>query len=85
MIWEILILTTILLVFLSLLKTALYGAPFVPTQKSVIRKALKLAHLKPGETLYDLGAGTGRVLVIGAKEFNAKVVGFEFSLLLFFI
>jgi SAM-dependent methyltransferase len=83
-IW-ILIPTILISIFLCLLKPALKGAPFVPTQKSIIRKALKLTNLKPGETLYDLGCGTGRVLVIGAKEFGARVVGFEFSLLLFLI
>ncbi len=72
-------------IFLFLLKPALQGAPFVPTPKSIIRKALKFANLKPGESLYDLGSGTGKVLVIGAKEFGAKVVGFEFSAFLFLI
>lgn len=85
MIWEILISIVIFTLFLSLLKPAFKGAPFVPTPKSIIRKALKFANLKPGETLYDLGSGTGRVLVIGAKEFKAKVVGFEFSTLLFLV
>lgn len=61
------------------------GVPFVPTQKSIIRKALKFANLKAGETLYDLGSGTGRVLVIGAKEFKARAIGFEFSTFLFLI
>ncbi len=59
------------------------GAPFVPTPKKIIRKALKTAHLKKNEKLYDLGCGTGRVLVIGAKEFGAKVTGVEYSIPLF--
>jgi cyclopropane fatty-acyl-phospholipid synthase-like methyltransferase len=33
--------------------------------------------LKPGETLYDLGSGDGRVLIIGAREFGASGVGIE--------
>jgi len=72
-------------VFLSFLKSALKGGPFVPAPKKVIREALKLANLKPGEILYDLGAGTGNVLIIGEKEFEARVVGFEFSPILFFL
>lgn len=75
----------IFLPLFSLIETAFRGAPFAPTPKSVIRKALKLANLKPGETLYDLGCGTGKVLIIGEKEFGAKVIGFEISPLLFFI
>ncbi len=54
-----------------------YGLPPTPTQPGRIRKALKLANLQPGETLYDLGAGDGRVLVIAAKEFGARAVGIE--------
>jgi len=54
-----------------------YGLPPTPTQPARIRKALKLANLQPGETLYDLGAGNGRVLVIAAKEFGARAVGIE--------
>jgi len=56
---------------------ALYGLPSVPTKQGRIRKALRLANLQPNETLYDLGAGDGRVLLIAAKEFNAKAVGIE--------
>lgn len=54
-----------------------YGLPPTPTQPGRIRKALKLANLQPGESLYDLGAGNGRVLVIAAKEFEAQAVGIE--------
>lgn len=40
---------------------------------------LELANLKPGETLYDLGAGDGRVLIAAASKFKAKAVGIEIS------
>jgi len=56
---------------------AFFGAPPRPTSHDRIRKALKLVDLQPGETLYDLGAGDGRVLLIAAKEFEAKAVGIE--------
>ncbi len=62
---------------------AFTGAPFLPTQKRVIRKALKLARLKPGEKLYDLGSGTGKVLIIAEKEFGAEAKGIEYSRPLF--
>jgi predicted RNA methylase len=38
---------------------------------------LKLAELRPGEVLFDLGAGDGRTLVIAAKTFGARAVGVE--------
>lgn len=56
---------------------ALYGLPSVPTKLERIRKALQLANLQAGETLYDLGAGDGRVLLLAASEFKAKAVGIE--------
>jgi cyclopropane fatty-acyl-phospholipid synthase-like methyltransferase len=62
---------------LWLIVPALYGVPWVPTREARIRKALQLAGLQPGETLYDLGAGDGRVLLMAAREFGAQAVGIE--------
>jgi len=59
----------------------LYGLPWVPTKKERIRKALRMANLKPDELLYDLGSGDGRVLFIAAQEFGARAVGIEASIL----
>jgi len=66
-----------LLVLLWILVPAFYGLPSKPTKPDRIRKALHLVDLKQNETLYDLGAGDGRVLLIAAKEFSAKAVGIE--------
>ena len=38
---------------------------------------LILAELKPGEVVYDLGSGDGRVVIMAAKEFGARAVGVE--------
>ena len=62
---------------LWLIVPALSGVPWVPTREKRIRRALELAELQPGETLYDLGAGDGRVLIMAAREFNAQAVGIE--------
>lgn len=62
---------------LWLIVPALYGVPWIPTRERRIRKALKMARLQPDETLYDLGAGDGRVLIMAAREFDAKGVGIE--------
>lgn len=67
----------ILLGGLWLVIPALYGVPWVPTRAKRIRKALQLAKLEAGETLYDLGAGDGRVLLMAVKEFGARAVGIE--------
>jgi hypothetical protein len=66
-----------ILALLWILVPALYRLPSIPTKPDRIRKALKLANLQSIETLYDLGAGDGRVLLIAAGEFGAKAVGIE--------
>ena len=66
-----------ILILLWILIPALYGLPPVPTKTDRIRNALLLVKLRPYETLYDLGAGDGRVLFIAAREFGARAVGIE--------
>jgi precorrin-6B methylase 2 len=67
----------LLLAILWVLVPPFYGPPSVPTRRDRIRRALQMADLQPGETLYDLGAGDGRVLVMAAREFGARAVGIE--------
>lgn len=55
----------------------MFIAPFVATPLPVARQMLIVAELKPGETVYDLGAGDGRVVIMAAQEFGAKAVGVE--------
>lgn len=57
------------------------GAPWVPTPFAAVRKMLEIAEVGPGDLVYDLGSGDGRVLVIAAREFGARVVGIELDLL----
>jgi SAM-dependent methyltransferase len=54
-------------------------APYVSTPMPAIDQMLDLAKLKPGETLYDLGCGDGRILVEAAVRYHAKAVGVEIS------
>ena len=54
-------------------------APYIPTPESVVDRMLESAHLKAGETLYDLGSGDGRVLIAAAQKYGAKAVGIELN------
>jgi protein-L-isoaspartate O-methyltransferase len=54
-------------------------APFVTSSVKIVDRMLELAHLKPGETLYDLGCGDGRILVSAAGKYKVKAVGVEIS------
>ena len=55
----------------------MFIAPFVPSPAQVIEYMLKLADLKAGEVLFDLGAGDGRTVMMAAKSFGARAVGVE--------
>jgi predicted RNA methylase len=52
-------------------------APYIPTPQVVVEKMLEAAHLKPGDVVYDLGAGDGRIVITAAQEFGARAVGVE--------
>ncbi len=78
------LLLIILLIILVLSGTAVYAgyraAPWVPTFKSDTKRFLRLADIKPGQKVYDLGCGDGRLVVAAAKA-GGQAVGFEISLL----
>ncbi len=54
--------------------------PFVPTNTKVVAAMLKLAAVKEGDTVYDLGCGDGRIVITAVKEFKAKRgLGIDFN------
>jgi tRNA G37 N-methylase Trm5 len=55
----------------------LFTVPFVPTPELVAKRMLTLAGTKPGELVYDLGAGDGRIVILAARSFGATAVGVE--------
>ena len=55
----------------------MFIAPFVATPLPVVRQMLTLAELKPGELIYDLGCGDGRVVITAVQEFGAQAIGVE--------
>src|SRR5436190_10901798 len=54
-------------------------APYIPSPQLVVDRILEAAQLRPGETLYDLGSGDGRIVITAAQKFKAKAVGVELS------
>jgi len=50
---------------------------FVPTPYEVVDEMLKLANVKKGDVLYDLGSGDGRIPVTAAKRFGIRAVGID--------
>lgn len=67
------------IIVIPTLYTMIKGAPFVPTQMPQVNRMLKEAKLKPGMTLYDLGAGDGRLVHKAAKEYEVHAIGYEYS------
>ncbi|HUA85083.1 MAG TPA: class I SAM-dependent methyltransferase [Bryobacteraceae bacterium] len=54
-------------------------APYVSSPVRVVDRMLELAKIKPGETLYDLGCGDGRILIAAVEQYKVKAVGVEIS------
>ncbi len=54
-----------------------YTEPYVPTPEDIIPKMLALASVRPGELVFDLGSGDGRMLIAAARDFHARGVGVE--------
>src|SRR5271154_1140634 len=54
-------------------------APYVVSPQEIVDRMLELADLRPGEKLYDLGSGDGRILITAVVRFKAKAVGVEIS------
>jgi len=54
-------------------------APYVASPQQIVDRMLEMADLKPGETVYDLGSGDGRILITAVQRYRAKAVGIEIS------
>jgi SAM-dependent methyltransferase len=54
-----------------------YDVPFVPTPPEVVDEMLRLADLKAGDVLYDLGCGDGRIVIAAAKRYGVKAIGID--------
>jgi len=54
-------------------------APYVASPARVMDRMLQLANIKPGETLYDLGCGDGRILIAAAQRYKVHAIGVEIS------
>src|SRR3989344_5032965 len=59
------------------------GAPFVPSTNPTAHAMIRLACIKPGMKVYDLGAGNGNLLFLAAKG-GATAIGLEINPLLVF-
>src|SRR3989344_9080791 len=73
----ILLLTIILLGIFFTIDTFL-ELPYVATKRDKIKTIIKLAQIKKGQTVVDLGSGDGRLLFTAAAA-GAKAIGYEIN------
>ncbi|HEX4277477.1 MAG TPA: class I SAM-dependent methyltransferase [Bryobacteraceae bacterium] len=52
-------------------------APAYPTPETVVDQMLTIAQVRPGEMVYDLGCGDGRIVIAAAQKYKAHAVGIE--------
>src|SRR6266480_7419209 len=54
-------------------------APYYPTPLTIVQKMLELGGLKPGEKMFDLGSGDGRIVIMAAQKFGADAPASRWS------
>ena len=52
---------------------------WVPTPQPLIEAMLRVADVKPGDFVVDLGAGDGRIAIAAARDFGAQALGIEYD------
>lgn len=52
---------------------------WVPTGDQLVTRMLQMAAVTSQDTVYDLGAGDGKIAIAAAKQFGAKAVGVEYD------
>ncbi len=52
-------------------------APYYPTPETIVERMLDLGQLKAGETMFDLGSGDGRIVIMAARRYRAIARGVE--------
>jgi SAM-dependent methyltransferase len=68
----------VLLVIVCFSGVVFIGPPYLPTLSPQVKTALDLLHLKPGQTMLELGCGDGKVLIAAAQR-GWKVTGIELN------
>jgi hypothetical protein len=52
---------------------------WVPTPDDVVERMLTMAQVTPNDSVWDLGAGDGKIAIMAAKKFGARATGVEYN------
>ncbi|MEM6284293.1 MAG: class I SAM-dependent methyltransferase [Chloroflexota bacterium] len=74
---DVLCLLSGLIFCISVVWTRWRGAPWLPASMRSVHNMLTLAEVRPGDVVYDLGCGDGRVIITAARTYGARAVGIE--------
>jgi len=77
--------TLAILIIIPTIIAMVSGAPFVPTPMARVKKMIELAKIKPGDKVYDIGCGDGRMVYVAANDYGANAVGLELSPLVYLL
>ncbi len=50
---------------------------YYSTPPETVNEMLRLAAIQPGDVLYDLGSGDGRIPIAAAKQYGVRAIGIE--------
>lgn len=73
-----LVVVAVLVLYAAMIRSLFADAPFVPSPRTVSEAMMKLAGVRPGELIIDLGSGHGEILLAAARS-GARACGYELS------
>lgn len=53
--------------------------PYVLTSPPIVNHMLRIANVRPGDVVYDLGSGDGRIVIAAAQRFGTRGVGIDIN------
>jgi SAM-dependent methyltransferase len=60
--------------------TAASDVPFVPTPEATVQAMLEVVQAGPGDIVYDLGSGDGRIVIAAVRDFGVeRAVGIDIN------
>ena len=71
----------ILVIFVIWISSCFFGAPFQPSSNKALKEIIKLAKVKRGDRVADLGSGNGKIVIEFAKR-GIEAHGYEINPLL---